>query len=136
MVDRSNVLAEDYVTHQIVTESKISIEDYHSNVKELKKINFSTLKSIFNNSSEQSFTIYFGRPTCYYCRVFSPTLKEFDQLLDGKLLYYDTSSQDFDSVAQRFIFDELGVPGTPTILHVKHGEILNGWVGGGTTAQD
>lgn len=42
MVDRSNVLAEDYVTHQIVTESKISIEDYHSNVKELKKINFST----------------------------------------------------------------------------------------------
>lgn len=132
----NNVYADVNSVNQPSVESATSIENYNSNIEGLRKIDFATLKSIFDSTSEQSFTIYFGRPTCYYCRLFSPTLKEFNQLMNGGLIYYDTSGQDFDSTAQQFVFDELGIPGTPTIIYVKHGQILNGWVGGDTTAQE
>lgn len=77
--------------------------------------------------------MYFGRETCYYCRQFSPDLKEFNHLIAGKLEYYDTDSADDE--AKEFLFKIVGIPGTPTILYLKNGQPVSGWVGGGVKTQ-
>ena len=80
-------------------------------------------------------TIYFGRKTCSHCRQFSPELKEFNNLIEKKLEYYDLDGKDFDGEAREFLFKKVGIPGTPTILYLKNGHPISGWVGGGATAQ-
>ena len=49
-------------------------------------------------------TIYFGRKTCSHCRQFSPELKEFNNLIEKKLEYYDLDGKDFDGEAREFLF--------------------------------
>lgn len=80
-------------------------------------------------------TIYFGRKTCSHCRQFSPELKEFNNLIEKKLEYYDLDGKDFDGEAREFLFKKVGIPGTPTILYLRNGHPISGWVGGGATAQ-
>ncbi|CAD0145190.1 Putative bacteriocin [Streptococcus thermophilus] len=72
---------------------------------------------------------------CYYCRQFSSELKEFNTLLDEGLAYYNTDSADFDDNARAFLYETVGIPGTPTILRLQNGQLLSGWVGGGVSAQ-
>lgn len=142
------VLVEDEVSEEVVNKVsdeansadsenaiEISIEEYEENVTDFNKISISELHLDFTEDGLEH-TIYFGRGTCYYCRQFSPELREFNQLIDGKLEYYDTSGEDFDESAREFVFQTLGIPGTPTILHIKNGQVVSGWVGGGVTAQN
>ena len=35
----------------------------------------------------------------------------------------------------KFLFKKVGIPGTPTILYLRNGHPISGWVGGGATAQ-
>ena len=79
--------------------------------------------------------LYFGRKTCSHCRQFSPELKEFNNLIEKKLEYYDLDGKDFDGEAREFLFKKVGIPGTPTILYLRNGRPISGWVGGGATAQ-
>ena len=48
--------------------------------------------------------------------------------MDGRLEYYDIDREDFD---RNYVFGEIGIPGTPTLLYLENGQLLSGWVGGG-----
>ena len=48
--------------------------------------------------------------------------------MNGRLEYYDTDREDFD---RNYVFGEIGIPGTPTLLYLENGQLLSGWVGGG-----
>ncbi|MGG6498821.1 UNVERIFIED_CONTAM: hypothetical protein NY603_38420, partial [Bacteroidetes bacterium 56_B9] len=37
--------------------------------------------------------------------------------------------------AKEFLFKTVGIPGTPTIIYLKNGQPVSGWVGGGVNAQ-
>ena len=79
---------------------------------------------------------YFGRKTCSHCRQFSPELKEFNNLIEKKLEYYDLDGKDFDGEAREFLFKKVGIPGTTNkLLYLRNGHPISGWVGGGATAQ-
>ena len=80
--------------------------------------------------------IYIGRPTCYYCRQLSSELKDFNILLNNRLEYYDTDSQDFDEAAANFLFKTVGIPGTPTIIRLQNGQIVSAWIGGGISGKE
>ena len=105
----------------------VSREEYDANVADLPKISLDDVRNAFTEDG-QAHTIYFGRGTCYYCRQFSPELKALNQLMDGRLEYYDTDREDFD---RNYVFGEIGIPGTPTLLYLENGQLLSGWVGGG-----
>lgn len=105
----------------------VSREEYDANVADLPKISLDDVRNAFTEDG-QAHTIYFGRGTCYYCRQFSPELKVLNQLMDGRLEYYDTDREDFD---RNYVFGEIGIPGTPTLLYLENGQLLSGWVGGG-----
>ncbi|MBJ8326057.1 thioredoxin fold domain-containing protein [Streptococcus pacificus] len=113
---------------------EITVEEYAVNVADFKKITIEDVKSALTEDNLEH-TLYFGRETCYYCRQFSPTLKEFNQLINGNLEYYDIDGEDFDEAAQELLFKTIGIPGTPTILYLKNGKPVSGWVGGGLDAQ-
>ena len=105
----------------------VSREEYEANVADLSKISLDDVRNAFTEDG-QAHTIYFGRGTCYYCRQFSPELKVLNQLMNGRLEYYDTDREDFD---RNYVFGEIGIPGTPTLLYLENGQLLSGWVGGG-----
>ncbi|WP_449461088.1 thioredoxin domain-containing protein [Streptococcus suis] len=114
--------------------AEVTIEEYDSNVATFKKVTIDDVRTAFTTDGLEH-TLYFGRGTCYYCRQFSPDLKEFNQLIAGQLEYYDIDSSDLDDEAKEFLFKTVGIPGTPTILYLKNGQAVSGWVGGGVTAQ-
>lgn len=118
-----------------VEESReISPEEYEANVATFRKVSFRTVRQALTEDGREHI-LYFGRATCYYCRQFSPELKSFNTLINGNLEYYDTDGEDFDATAREFLFETVGIPGTPTILYIKNGKLVSGWVGGGIKAQ-
>ena len=106
---------------------EVSREEYETNVADLPKISLDDVRNAFTEDG-RAHAIYFGRGTCYYCRQFSPELKVLNQLMDGRLEYYDTDRKDFD---RNYVFGDIGIPGTPTLLYLENGQLLSGWVGGG-----
>ncbi|HEM5174449.1 thioredoxin fold domain-containing protein [Streptococcus suis] len=112
--------------------AEVTSEEYATNVADFKKVTIDDVHAAFTADGLEH-TLYFGRGTCYYCRQFSPDLKEFNQLITGQLEYYDTDSADDE--AKEFLFKTVGIPGTPTILYLKNGQPVSGWVGGGVNAQ-
>ena len=118
-------------------ESKeVTIEDYEKNVANFRKIGIEQLMESFQPDTKGEAVLYIGRPTCRHCRQFSSTLKELNQLIDGKLSYYNVDGDDFDEKAREFIFQTLGVPGTPTLIHMKEGKPIGAFVGGGISVQE
>ena len=133
----SSLVAPDLPSAKEKVEHKPSVvtpEEYEKNVTDFKKIDIEAVRQSFTED-QLEHTIYFGRKTCSHCRQFSPELKEFNNLIEKKLEYYDLDGKDFDGEAREFLFKKVGIPGTPTILYLRNGRPISGWVGGGATAQ-
>lgn len=133
----SSVVASDLKSGTENVEHKPSVvtpEEYEQNVADFKKVDIEAVRQSFTED-QLEHTIYFGRKTCSHCRQFSPELKEFNNLIEKKLEYYDLDGKDFDGEAREFLFKKVGIPGTPTILYLRNGHPISGWVGGGATAQ-
>lgn len=133
----SSLVAADLPSAKEKVEHKPAVvtpEEYEKNVTDFKKIDIEAVRQSFTED-QLEHTIYFGRQTCSHCRQFSPELKEFNNLIEKKLEYYDLDGKDFDGEAREFLFKKVGIPGTPTILYLKNGHPISGWVGGGATAQ-
>lgn len=113
----------------------ISTEEYEANVAGLKQVTMADVYHMFDDPNG-SYTLYLGRPTCIYCRKFSPVIKDFNSLSGGQVYYYNTDSTDFSSVAKEFLRSKIGVFVTPTVLHLEKGQIVSGQLGSGGTAQD
>ena len=114
-------------------ENNVSVNQYLNNTSSFKKVNSDEVDSFFDKKDNIDRYLYIGRPTCYYCRQYSATLNEFTNLIGGQLYYLniDESKDNAD-----YAFDNLEVPGTPTVMRIKNGEIANAWVGGGKTATE
>ncbi|EAE0903710.1 hypothetical protein Y136_15450 [Listeria monocytogenes] len=117
---------------ELVDPVPITVEEYKKNVKDFHQLSIIDVEHFF--TQEKNGVIYIGRPTCYYCREFSPELKRFNLLLGNTLSYYNTDGSDFNEYAADLIFKQIGIPGTPTTIYLKNGQIVSAWVGGGITA--
>lgn len=116
-------------------EPEITIPQYEENVADFNHVPMTDVYAMFTEDGKEH-VIYVGRPTCYYCRQFSPDLKEFNTLMDNRLEYYNTDSQDFDEEAADFLFGTVGIPGTPTIIRLQNGQMVSAWIGGGISGQE
>lgn len=116
-------------------EPEITIPQYEENVADFNHVPMTDVYAMFTEDGKEH-VIYVGRPTCYYCRQFSPDLKEFNTLMDNRLEYYNTDSQDFDEEAADFLFGTVGILGTPTIIRLQNGQMVSAWIGGGISGQE
>lgn len=114
-------------------EDEVSVEDYENNVKDFHRVKMQEVKDLLAEKNNQEHLMYIGRPTCYYCRQFSPDLKDFNEIVKGKLLYFNI---DDEEGAHDYAFKVIGIPGTPTTMRFMNGKLISAWIGGEKTGQE
>lgn len=117
-----------------VRSEEVSVETYEKNLENLKPVSYSDVTNMLTEDGGDHI-LYVGRPTCYYCRQNSPVLKDFNTLIDGQLLYYNTDSDQLDRESRKILFDKLGIPGTPSVIRLKNGQLVTGYLGSAPDAQ-
>ena len=117
-----------------VRSEEVSVETYEKNLENLKPVSYSDVTNMLTEDGGDHI-LYVGRPTCYYCRQNSPVLKDFNTLIDGQLLYYNTDSDQLDRESRKILFDKLGIPGTPSVSRLKNGQLVSGYLGSAPDAQ-
>lgn len=117
-----------------VRSEEVSVETYEKNIENLKPVSYSDVTNMLTEDGGDHI-LYVGRPTCYYCRQNSPVLKDFNTLIDGQLLYYNTDSDQLDRESRKILFDKLGIPGTPSVIRLKNGQLISGYLGSAPDAQ-
>ncbi|WP_019805604.1 thioredoxin family protein [Streptococcus mutans] len=113
----------------------VSVEEYEANVANFKAVSMADVYHMFDDT-ENSYTLYIGRPTCHYCRDFSPILKEFNGLAGSQLYYYNTDRDDFTIAAKEFLKNKVGIFATPMTLFIDKGQLVSGWVGSGIPSKE
>ena len=134
---KENSLPQSLQTGVVETEvrsEEISVETYEKNLENLKPVSYSDVTNMLTEDGGDHI-LYVGRPTCYYCRQNSPVLKDFNTLIDGQLLYYNTDSDQLDRESRKILFDKLGIPGTPSVIRLKNGQLVSGYLGSAPDAQ-
>ncbi|MCB5017712.1 thioredoxin family protein [Streptococcus mutans] len=113
----------------------VSVEEYEANVANFKAVSMADVYHMFDDS-ENDYILYIGRPTCHYCRDFSPVLKEFNGLTGSQLYYYNTDRDDFTIAAKEFLKNKVGIFATPMTLFIDKGQLVSGWVGSGIPSKE
>ena len=96
--DNSSVIMESTIasdTSDEPEEAEVSIPQYEENVADFNHVPMTDVYAMFTEDGKEH-VIYVGRPTCYYCRQFSPALKEFNTyklLTDTKVDGNENTSQ-------------------------------------------
>lgn len=114
---------------------EVSIQEYNKNISEITKINLDDMQKLMSTNDNKDHIVYIGRPTCYYCRQFSPVINKFNKLINNKLLYFDIDA-DKEKGSFDYVFNTLELPGTPATLRIKNSDVVYGWIGGIDNAQD
>lgn len=122
------------VIEEGVSSEEISVEAYEKNLENTIQISYSDVTNMLTEDGGDHI-LYIGRPSCYYCRQNSPVLKDFNTLIDGQLLYYNTDSDHLDRESRKVLFDRLGIPGTPSVIRLKNGQLVSGYLGSAPDAQ-
>lgn len=126
--DEDAAIEEKFYSHDV------TVDEYNQNVANFNKVDTNTVKNmVTENTNNLDQVLYIGRPTCYFCRQASPHLRDFNQLINNQLYYYDI---DVEPNAHDFAFKEIGIPGTPTTMRLKNGKLVSAWVGGEKTGQE
>lgn len=122
------------VIEEGVSSEEISVETYEKNLENVIQISYSDVTNMLTEDGGDHI-LYIGRPSCYYCRQNSPVLKDFNTLINGQLLYYNTDSDQLDRESRKVLFDKLGIPGTPSVIRLKNGQLVSGYLGSAPDAQ-
>lgn len=131
----ANTSAEQSSENQNTAAESISTEEYEANVSHFKAVSMADVYHMFDDS-ENDYILYIGRPTCHYCRDFSPVLKEFNGLTGSQLYYYNTDRDDFTIAAKEFLKNKVGIFATPMTLFIDKGQLVSGWVGSGIPSKE
>ncbi|MGW8959360.1 thiol reductase thioredoxin [Paenibacillus sp. NPDC055715] len=121
----------DYATQ---AKKGVTIKQYEKNVKHLSRISANETMDKFN--SGEGFYFYIGRPSCYYCREFSPILKEFSWRISQPIYYYNQDGGDWGPEIRQFLKDHINLQGTPTLAYIKDGKVVAQQVGTGVNADE
>ena len=94
---------------------------------------------ILNDTSDEGFFVYVGRPGCPHCVAFEPTLEETLQYLDRDMRYFqiDLAAElnDESEMTMSEILTELDVTGVPRIVYIENGEVIDS-LGGNRPQED
>lgn len=100
---------------------RISVNRYEADMETTIKLEPQNLETILSEN-EQVF-VYLGRPTCPYCRVFSPELASAITETDTDVYYIQTTTNDKDETLNK-IRDEYDVEFVPTLLKITTNETI------------
>lgn len=124
-----------------VNTSSVTPEQYERNIEGVKKITYYQYNELMHDNNGK-FYVFIGYSGCQYCRMFSPQLRMFIRDSALKIYYLDLDSS-FDNVPDAEIpafKDSFKAPfsfkGTPTVLAISQGKIIDSVGGGNATFRD
>ncbi|ATF25597.1 thioredoxin family protein [Brochothrix thermosphacta] len=86
-----------------------------STFKAITTTEFETMKE-----SKDGFVVYIGRPTCKYCRAFTPKLAKIAKDKKLTVYYYDTDkARKSDDKSLTKLLNNLDVSSVPTLMVIK-----------------
>ena len=77
---------------------------------------------IIDENSENISFIYFGRSSCFPCKMFEPVLKEAIDMAGVTVYYYDTEKN--QQLEVDVILERLKVPHVPFLIAVSKGKVI------------
>ena len=102
---------------------------------------FSVLTSINSQgvldflTEEKSGFLYVGRPSCPVCQVFAPILTEVVKENNLTVFYFNTDETRSES-AWNDALDAVDVPGVPTFMYIRDGQIVARFNNNGIESED
>ena len=109
------------------------IDEANNEASRLIYIGNSEMYEILNDTSDEGFFVYIGRPTCPHCQQFEPTLEEVLQYLDQELRYYETDLATLDDeespMTRDEILTEIDGAAVPRIVYIENGVVIDALVG-------
>ena len=119
----------------------VSIIQTGDRAKYYKEITFAEFKEIYN--TDELSVVYWARPGCYYCQQFKPTVSSVTGKYKVTFNYLNTDNLDYEGYT--YMYESVFIPydgsystyneengngvGTPAVLIVKNGKIVNMSVG-------
>lgn len=116
-----------YVSAQIKTHNeeqsiKITTQEYETNIAAATKINSEDFQNKVKD--KEDFVVYFGRPTCPYCREFSPILNKAIQKTGKEVFYIQTRTDKKDKTLNK-VRDTYKIESVPNVLRFKAGKLVS-----------
>lgn len=81
--------------------------------------NIKVAEVIARMESQEKINVYYGQQTCGACRVFTPVLKEAEQLAGSKIYFLDGDNLETKEFAAKY-----NIQGTPTLLMIGNGKMI------------
>lgn len=89
------------------------------------------MKTPITVKQEKEFMVYIFATSCPHCAKFKSVINEYAQKKTAMNVYaYDLDNED-DIESVRYFYNLYGneFQGTPTLLHIKNGELVNEYIG-------
>lgn len=104
--------------------TKIQPNEYRINLQDTKKINIDQLGNAVNGKMDGNYYIFIGRPTCPYCRKFSPIIRQLSQ--KETVYYFNTDEYKTNKKLKNIVKKTLKIKTVPYITYVHEGKLENG----------
>ncbi|MCD2255761.1 conjugal transfer protein TraF [Lactobacillus sp. CC-MHH1034] len=121
--------------------TKVTQEQYADNLHGIYSLNGNELNNLI--SSNTDYFLFIGYKECPYCREFSTTLNQFKYQSKLPIYYVNLDDQILNGVTpdtaqkiEKFIYGQVKLDSTPTIVKVSNGQATNILVGSDTSIQD
>ena len=105
------------------------LDNDYAESRRLLYIGNAEMYEIINDTSDEGFFVYVGRPTCPVCADFEPTLEETLQYLDQDLRYFQTDlaslANEESEMTTGEIASALDITGVPRILYIENGSVVD-----------
>lgn len=104
--------------------TRLQPSDYRVNLKNVKKIDVNGLDKAINGQLSGDYYILIGRPTCPYCRKFSPVVKTLAET--HKVYYFDIDANKITPKLRNIVKKQLNIKAVPYITYVYNGKRTSG----------
>ena len=101
-------------------------EESDANIFDVNSQNF--IQTVIQKSQEFPVVVDFWAPWCGPCKTLTPILEELAREFDGSFQLAKVNIDDEQGLAQQF-----GVRSVPTVIMVKDGKVVDGFMGAQTT---
>lgn len=112
----------EYKAEQRIT--KLAPSNYRVNLKDTTEIDVDGLDKAVNGKLAGDYYIFIGRPTCPYCRKFSPVVNKLSK--NNKIYYFNTDANQTTEKLKKIVKQQLKIQTVPYITYVHDGKVAKG----------
>lgn len=99
-------------------------KEYAAYNEAVRHFEISDTEAMLRKGNTELKFIYFGRPSCPYCRKFAPILKNLAEKNGKKIYYIDTDLYKDSKVVNNFL-DKYSIDEVPTLIYINNDKVIS-----------